>query len=105
MARSCQEQGRAGKPISPRPETVNHVERRAWNSNPRGRVNALMVFKDIGGSLPCSVATWAFSGRARRGTQDHPVYIPRAVRWLVRCMAAEHLFRRSVPPKPLASTP
>lgn len=38
----------------------------------------LMVSKSIGDSLPGSVATWAFSVRARRGTQDHPVYIPRA---------------------------
>jgi hypothetical protein len=43
-----------------------------------------MVFKDIGDSLPGSVATWAFSGRARPGTQDYPVYIPRAVRCPVR---------------------
>jgi hypothetical protein len=64
-----------------------------------------MVFKDIGDSLPGSVATWAFSGRARLSTQDHPVYIPRAVRWPVRWMAAEHLFRRSVPARAVASTP
>ena len=57
-----------------------------------------MVFKDIGDSLPGSVATWAFSGRARPGTQDHPVYIPHAVRCSVRYMAAEHLFRRLIPP-------
>jgi hypothetical protein len=68
-------------------------------------VAVLIVFKSIGDSLPGSVATWAFSGRARRGTQDHPVYIPRAVRWRVCCMAAEHLFRRSVPARAVASTP
>jgi hypothetical protein len=41
-----------------------------------------MVFKSIGDSLPGSVATWAFSGCAHCGTQDHPVHIPRAVRAL-----------------------
>ena len=36
-----------------------------------------MVFKSISNSLPGSVATWAFSGRAHHVTQDHPVYISR----------------------------
>lgn len=54
-----------------------------------------MVFKSIGDSLPGSVATWAFSGRARHGTQDHPVNIPRAVRCPVRYLTVEHLFLRS----------
>jgi hypothetical protein len=56
----------------------------------------LMVFKSTGDSLPGNVATWIFSGRARRGARDHPVYVPRAVRCPVRWMAAEHLFRRSM---------
>jgi hypothetical protein len=63
----------------------------------RVRIDALMVFKSIGDSLLGSVTTWALSVRARRGTQDHPVYIPRAVWCPVRYMAAEHLFGRSVP--------
>lgn len=58
-----------------------------------GRVNTLMVFKSIGEALPGSVASWAFSGCARSGTQDHPVYIPRAFRRPGRLLAAEHLFR------------
>jgi hypothetical protein len=52
-------------------------------------------FKSVGVSLPGSVATWAFSGHARRGTQDHPAYIPRAVRCPVRWMAAGHVSRRT----------
>jgi hypothetical protein len=28
-------------------EEFSEIERRAWDSNPRGRVNALMVFKTI----------------------------------------------------------
>jgi hypothetical protein len=68
----------------------------------RTRAGALVVvFKSIGDSLPDSVATWAFSGRARRGTQDHPAYIPRAVRCPVRYTAAEHLFRREIRTYPL----
>jgi len=51
--------------------------------------------KTIGGSLLGSVTTWAFSVHGRRGIQDHPVFILRAVR-CPRCMAAEHLFGRSV---------
>ena len=43
-----------------------------------------MVFKSIGDSLPGSVSTWAFSGRAHRDTQDHPVYIPHAGQCPVR---------------------
>ena len=54
-----------------------------------------MVFKSIGEVLPGSVASWAFSGCARTGTQDHPVYIPHAFRRPGRLLAAEHLFRRS----------
>jgi hypothetical protein len=50
---------------------LSHVDR-----TPRP-VAALMVFKSIGDSLPGNVTTWAFSGRARRGTRDHPVYISR----------------------------
>ncbi len=34
------------------------------------------VFKRVRDSLSGSVATWAFSSRAHRVTQDHPVYIP-----------------------------
>ena len=42
------------RPFCVRPATLNGVagriiagQRRAWDSNPRGRVNALMVFKTI----------------------------------------------------------
>jgi hypothetical protein len=52
-------------------------------------------FKSVRNSLPDSLATWAFSGRGGHVTQDHPVYIPRAVQRLVRLMGAEHLIRRS----------
>jgi hypothetical protein len=34
-------------------------------------------FKNVRNSLPGSIATWAFNGRAHYVTQDHPVYIPR----------------------------
>jgi hypothetical protein len=54
-----------------------------------------MVFKSIGETLPGSIASWAFSGCACSGTQDHPVYIPRAFRRPGRLLAAERLFRRS----------
>ena len=54
-----------------------------------------MVFKSIGEAPPGSVPSWAFSGCTRSGTQDHPVYIPRAFRRPGRLLAAEHLFRRS----------
>ena len=74
-----------------------------WLATVRGRcytlllyAEALMVFKSIGEALPGSVASWAFSGCARSGTQDHPVYIPRASRRPGRLLAAEHLFRRSM---------
>ena len=57
----------------------------AWDPNPRGRVNALMVFKSVRNSLSSSVATWAFSGRVHHVTQDHPVYIPRDLNCSVSC--------------------
>ena len=57
--------------------------------------SALAVFKSVRDSLPGSVATWAFSGCGYHVTQDHPVYIARAVQRLVRWMGAEHLIRRS----------
>ncbi len=40
--------------------------------------------------------TWAFSVSSCYVTQDHPVYIPRAVQRLVRWMVIEHLIRRSM---------
>jgi len=48
------------------------------------------VFKSVRDYLSATVATWAFSGRAHQGTQDHPLYILRAVQLLIRRMVAEH---------------
>jgi len=45
----------------------------------------LMVFESRCNSLSGSIATWAFSGRARHVTQDHPVYIPRDLNCSVSC--------------------
>jgi len=72
------------------------------------QLGKLTVFKSIGEALPGSVASWAFSGCTRSGTQDHPVYIPRAFRRPGRLLAAEHLFRSSrhiVQDRPSRSVP
>jgi hypothetical protein len=44
-----------------------------------------MVFKSVRNFLSGSGATWVFSGRAHRVTQDHPVYIPRDLNCSVSC--------------------
>ena len=90
--------------------------RRAWDSNPRGRVNALMVFKSVGGSraavaATCLVATWGWLTK-----QDHPAYIPRRgspasgaypriIRMpITRVTAEARAVRRSVSPRTAPGT-
>jgi len=47
--------------ISPVQARFYQAERRAWDSNLRGRVNALMVFKSVRNSPPGTAATCAYS--------------------------------------------
>ena len=46
------------------------------------RVNALMVFKAVRGSVFTGTVTWVFSGYVHRAgaAHDHPVYFPRGLR-------------------------
>jgi hypothetical protein len=62
--------------ISPGHGQLSEVKRRAWDSNPRGRVNALMVFKSIRGSCAIAAPAWLFqySGvvRQARSSRVYP---------------------------------
>ncbi len=53
-----------------------------------GRVNALMVFKSVGGSRPATAATCLVGTRGWLVKQDHPAYIP--------CLGCRYLCTRPI---------
>ena len=62
---------------SPAQKNFLEVKRRAWDSNPGGLVNALMVFKRMSDPTLINALSWAFRLSALWIVLDHPVYIPR----------------------------
>ena len=54
------------------------AERRVWDSNPRGRVNTLAVFKIASGIWRPEAVTCVVGCPAGCSCQDHPVRIPRS---------------------------